>query len=98
YGLEKIKTTGDGYHVVAGLPMPREDHPQVAIEMAIEMQNAVCTLAAESGWPLSLRVGLDSGGPIIAGVIGTHKYVYEVWGDVVNTASRMESHCLPGMI
>jgi class 3 adenylate cyclase len=97
HGLEKIKTIGDGYHAVAGLPIPRADHAEAAAAMALDMQDAVRALAEESGWPLSLRIGIDSG-PVIAGVIGTQKYVYEVWGDTVNTASRMESHGIPGMI
>lgn len=98
HGMEKIKTIGDGYHVVAGLPCERPDHAQAAAEMALDMQDAVRALAEESGMPLCLRIGIDSGGPVIAGVIGTKKYVYEVWGDVVNTASRMESHGAPNEI
>jgi class 3 adenylate cyclase len=62
------------------------------------MQDAVRALAEESGLPFCVRIGIDSGGPVIAGVIGTQKYVYEVWGDVVNTASRMESHGVPNAI
>ncbi len=98
HGMEKIKTIGDGYHVVAGLPCERPDHAQAAAEMALDMLEVVRALAEESGLPLCLRIGIDSGGPVIAGVIGTHKYVYEVWGDVVNTASRMESHGVPNAI
>lgn len=98
HGMEKIKTIGDGYHVVAGLPCERPDHAQAAAEMALDMQDAVRALAEESGMPLCLRIGIDSGGPVIAGVIGTQKYAYEVWGDVVNTASRMESRGAPNAI
>lgn len=98
HGMEKIKTIGDGYHVVAGLPYERPDHAQAAAEMALDMQEAVGILAEETGMPLCLRIGIDSGGPVIAGVIGTQKYVYEVWGDVVNTAARMESHGVPNAI
>jgi guanylate cyclase len=98
HGMEKIKTIGDGYHVVAGLPVGCPDHAEAAAAMALDMQDAVRAVAAESGWPLSLRIGIDSGGPVVAGVIGTKKYVYEVWGDVVNMASRMESHGVPGSV
>jgi class 3 adenylate cyclase len=98
HGMEKIKTIGDGYHVVAGLPCERSDHAQAAAEMALDMLDVVRLLAEESGLPLCIRIGIDSGGPVIAGVIGTQKYVYEVWGDVVNTASRMESHGIPNAI
>lgn len=95
HGLEKIKTIGDGYHAVAGIPVGRSDHAEAAATMALDMLETVERLAAETGWPLKIRIGIASGGPVIAGVIGSRKYVYEVWGDVVNTASRMESHGIP---
>jgi class 3 adenylate cyclase len=98
HGMEKIKTIGDGYHVVAGLPVPRADHTEAAAAMALDMLETVRALARETGWPLDVRIGIASGGPVIAGVIGTKKYMYEVWGDTVNTASRMESHGIPGAI
>ncbi len=102
HGLEKIRTIGDGYLAVAGLPGGRADRAlasaTAAAEMALDLQETVRALAAESGWPLSLRIGINSGGPITAGVIGTQKYVYDVWGDVVNTASRMESQGVPDAI
>lgn len=96
-GLEKIKTIGDGYEVVAGLPNPRPDHAQAIAEMALEMRRVVDDLRVRRGVELHARIGLDTG-PVIAGVIGRKKFVYEVWGDAVNTSSRMESHGLPDEI
>ncbi|MBD3664757.1 adenylate/guanylate cyclase domain-containing protein [Sulfitobacter aestuariivivens] len=96
-GLEKIKTIGDAYMVAAGLPVAREDHAAVIADMALAMQAEVVRLSEELGEPVDLRIGIHSG-PAIAGVIGTSKVFYDVWGDTVNTASRMESHGEPGRI
>lgn len=97
HGLEKIKTIGDAYMVVAGLPEPRPDHAEVAAQMALAMQHEVTRLQSETGHPLQLRIGMHTG-PVIAGVIGSRKFAYDLWGDTVNTASRMESHAPPGGI
>jgi class 3 adenylate cyclase len=97
HGLEKIKTIGDAYMVVAGLPEARPDHAEAAAEMALDMQAELGELCAPLGLDLAIRVGIDTG-PVIAGVIGRRKFIYDVWGDAVNTASRMESHGLPGRI
>jgi adenylate cyclase len=97
HGLEKIKTTGDGYMVASGLPEARSDHAAAAAEMALAMLDAVDTSGRMLGEPLRLRIGLNTGA-LIAGVLGTHKFVYDVWGDTVNTAKRMESYGLPGRI
>jgi class 3 adenylate cyclase len=97
HGLEKIKTIGDAYMVAGGLPTPRPDHAQAIAEMALAMQAEVARRADPSGRPLQLRVGIDTG-PVEAGVIGTSKFSYDLWGDTVNTASRMESHGVPGCI
>jgi adenylate cyclase len=95
HGLEKIKTIGDGYLVAAGIPTPRADHAEAAARLALAMRQALAELPVASG--LSLRVGIDSG-PVVAGVIGRTKFGYDLWGDTVNTASRMESHAPPGAI
>ncbi|HXV57971.1 MAG TPA: adenylate/guanylate cyclase domain-containing protein [Gaiellaceae bacterium] len=96
-GLEKIKTVGDGYMVAAGIPSPRRDHAEAAADLALAMRRRLAALprAREAG--LQLRIGLDSG-PVIAGVIGRRRFSYDLWGDTVNTASRMESHARPGEI
>ena len=97
HGLEKIKTIGDCYMAVAGLPAARDDHAQAALAMALDMLREAASLAAETGEPLQLRLGLSSG-PVVAGVIGRSKFIFDLWGDTVNTASRMESHGQPGRI
>jgi class 3 adenylate cyclase len=97
HGLEKIKTIGDAYMVVAGVPEPRADHAEAMAEMALDMQAGLGRLCEPLGLDLAIRVGMASG-PVIAGVIGRDKFSYDLWGDTVNTASRMESHSLPGRI
>jgi adenylate cyclase len=91
YGVEKIRTIGDTYMVASGIPVPRQDHAHALARMALDM------LAYAAQGPLSFRVGINSG-PAVAGVIGTRKFQYDIWGDTVNTASRMESHSEPGRI
>lgn len=97
YGLEKIKTSGDAYMVVSGVPEPRPDHAEALARLALDMRTAVTAIAASSGRALSIRVGISSG-PVVAGVVGTKKFFYDVWGDTVNVASRMESTGEPGRI
>jgi PAS domain S-box-containing protein len=96
-GLEKIKTIGDAYMVVAGLPTPRKDHAEAIAQMAIDMQQALTKVNAKTGQSFSMRIGINSGS-VVAGVIGLKKFSYDLWGDTVNTASRMESMGIPGEI
>jgi class 3 adenylate cyclase len=97
HGLEKIKTMGDSYIAVAGAPTARADHARAAVEMAVEMHRAVARLGGLRRRGLRLRVGVASG-PITAGVIGEDKFAYDIWGDTVNIAARMESYGVPGMV
>ena len=97
HGLEKIKTIGDAYMVVGGLQTPREDHLEAIAAMALEMREAAARFMRLDGTPLRLRIGIHAG-PVVAGVIGIRKFIYDLWGDTVNIASRMESQGLPGEI
>lgn len=97
HGLETIKTIGDAYMVVGGLPLPRPDHAEAVAEMALDVRREIAALNEDNGQPLSIRIGIASGS-VAAGVIGGAKIRYDVWGDTVNTASRMESHGSPGCI
>ncbi|MGZ4142340.1 MAG: adenylate/guanylate cyclase domain-containing protein [Actinomycetota bacterium] len=97
YGLEKIKTIGDAYMVAGGLPVERPDHAQAVAEMALGMNAAVANRGAVMGSEFALRIGIDTG-PVVAGVIGRKKFIYDLWGDTVNTASRMESQGVSGRI
>lgn len=98
HGVEKIRTIGDSYFVGAGLPRIRKDHAEAIADTALGMQKAIARFQWPNGEPLKLRVGINTGGPVVAAVIGTRKFAYDVWGDAVNLASRMESHSKPGRI
>jgi guanylate cyclase len=95
-GLEKIKTVGDEYMVAAGVPVARPDHAYVIAELALRIRDHVESNQFD-GHRIQLRIGINSG-PVVAGIIGTHKFSFDLWGDTVNTASRMESEGLPGAI
>lgn len=97
HGLEKIKTIGDAYMVVGGLPVERPDHAEAIAEMALDMQEAIARIDIKHREAFCMRIGIHSG-PVVAGVIGTNKFSYDLWGDAVNLASRMESHGIPGCI
>lgn len=97
HGLEKIKTIGDAYMVVGGIPNPCSDHVEAIAEMALDMQKALAQFSAANNQTFTMRIGISTG-PVVAGVIGTKKFIYDLWGDTVNVASRMESHGVPGSI
>ena len=93
-GIEKIKTIGDAYMAVCGLPEPCDDHSKRILEMARRLMQIVREFSAERGVGLHLRIGINAG-PVVAGIIGRRKFIYDLWGDTVNVASRMESHGVP---
>ena len=97
YGLEKIRTIGDNYMIASGVPVPRPDHAHALAAMALEMISHVGERRRDQDVKLQFRLGMNSG-PAVAGVIGRRKFQYDLWGDSVNTASRMESHGVPGKI
>ncbi len=97
YGVEKIKTMGDGYMVVAGAPVPRDDHCDAIARTALDMREWMDNRVAEDGIKLRLRIGINSGSAVGA-VVGTTKFSYDLWGDTINVASRMESSGEPGRI
>jgi adenylate cyclase len=97
YDLEKIKTTGDAYMVVCGAPRERRDHAEAIAQLALDMRDTAMTLLDPHGHSLAIRIGICSG-PVVAGVVGTRKFFYDVWGDAVNITSRMESTGVPGKI
>jgi adenylate cyclase len=96
YDLEKIKTIGDCYMVAAGVPRPRVDHARALVNFALDMQAEVSERTF-GGRRLAFRIGINSG-PVVAGVIGRRKFIYDLWGETVNMASRMESHGQSGVI
>lgn len=97
YGVEKIRTIGDSYMVAAGVPRPRADHAQALARMALDMCAYIQNRPPHDGRRIDFRIGINSG-PVVAGVIGRKKFQYDLWGDAVNTASRMESHGVGGRI
>jgi class 3 adenylate cyclase/CheY-like chemotaxis protein len=96
-GVEKIKTIGDAYMAVAGLPDPIPDPFAAIAKMAFGMIDRLGRVNGHFGWPLQIRIGIHSG-PVVAGIIGAHRFIYDVWGDTVNVASRLEAYSLPNRI
>jgi len=96
-GLEKIKTIGDAYMAVAGVPVPVTDHVTRAAHMALDMMDALEDFNKRNGYTLQMRIGISSGA-VVAGVIGKRKFIYDLWGDTVNIASRMESQGIAGRV
>jgi class 3 adenylate cyclase len=96
-GVEKVKTIGDAYMVVSGLPIPQRDHAERMAAMGLGMLKALDAYNQAWDEPLGIRIGINTG-PVVAGVIGTSKFAYDLWGDTVNIASRMESTSVPGRI
>jgi adenylate cyclase len=97
FGLEKIKTIGDAYMLAGGVLEPRPDHVGAVADIGLAMLRSVEEAGRRFGEPLQIRIGIHTG-PVVAGVIGTHKFIYDIWGETVNTASRLETHGLPGRI
>jgi adenylate cyclase len=97
HGLEKVKTSGDAYMVVSGVPLPRPDHLEALADLALDIADAVAGLTDSRGRAVPLRIGMASG-PVVAGVVGSQRFFYDVWGDAVNVASRMESTVAVGRI
>lgn len=97
HGLEKVKTSGDSYMVVSGVPQPRDDHMEALACLALDMADAVADLKDPQGRAVPLRIGLAAG-PVVAGVVGARKFFYDVWGDAVNIAARMETTDVEGRI
>jgi PAS domain S-box-containing protein len=97
YGLEKIKTMGDEYMLAGGLPMPCSNHAEQVADMALAMQQSIAQFHSDLGSSFQLRIGMNTG-PVVAGVIGTKKFTYDLWGETVNLASRMQTQGVPGSI
>jgi len=95
FGLEKIKTFADGYLAIAGAPIPQENHAIAAVEMALEMHKVIRRIGTFGGFSFLLRIGISTG-PVVGGVIGRKKYIYDIWGDTVRQAILMNPFCEPG--
>ncbi|NEP60967.1 MAG: PAS domain S-box protein [Symploca sp. SIO2G7] len=97
HGVEKIKTIGDAYMVAGGLPVPQDNHTEAIANMALDMQQAITSIQEQQGKSFQIRIGINTGS-VVAGVIGIKKFIYDLWGDAVNVASRMESSGVAGKI